>query len=133
MRHHRVIAFLLALVLPLFAALASAADLSPQTSSVAGVTLKATPRSLSGTVWEFDLTFDTHTQNLGDDVAKSASLVADGDKTYSPVEWQGDPPGGHHRKGLLRLDPVSPMPKVIELRVQRPGEPAPRVFRWTLR
>lgn len=121
------------LAISLFAVIAFAADLSPQSSSAAGVTLKATPRSLSGAAWEFELTFDTHTQNLGDDVAKSAVLVADRGATYSAVEWRGDPPSGHHRKGVLRFKPVSPPPQAIELRVQRSGESAPRSFHWRLR
>jgi hypothetical protein len=110
----------------------AAADLPPRTSALAGVTLKATPRSLSGAVWEFELAFDTHTQNLGDDVSKSAQLLAGG-ASYAALEWQGDPPGGHHRKGVLRFKPVSPLPQAIELRIQRAGEAAPRSFLWELR
>jgi len=129
----RVIRFLFCIAVSLLAAFAVAADLSPRTSTLAGVTLKATPRSLTGAVWEFELMFDTHTQNLGDDVAKSAVLVADGGATHTALEWQGDPPGGHHRKGVLRFNPVSPLPQAIELRIQRSGESAPRSFRWRLR
>ena len=110
----------------------AAADLSPRTSALAGVTLKATPRGLSGALWEFEIAFDTHTQNLGDDVAKSAQLLADG-VPHAALEWRGDPPGGHHRKGVLRFKAVSPPPQAIELRIQRAGEAAPRSFRWELR
>ncbi|MBX9812146.1 MAG: hypothetical protein K2Y16_11135 [Burkholderiales bacterium] len=46
--------------------------------------------------------------------------------TYSPVKWQGDPPGGHHHKGTLQFKPVSPAPASIELRIQRAGETNPR-------
>lgn len=131
--YNRVILAFVLIAMSLFATIAAAADLSPRTSTVAGVTLKAAPRSVSGAAWEFELTFDTHTQNLGDDVVKSAVLVADGGTNYSAVDWQGDPPGGHHRKGVLRFNPVSPAPQAIELRIQRSGESAPRSFRWRLR
>jgi hypothetical protein len=128
------------LILPalcLSAALAAAAgaqaqSLATQRSAAAGVTVQATPRMLPGGGWEFDLAFDTHTQELKDDPAKSASLVAGG-KQFPPAAWKGDPPGGHHRKGVLRFDPVSPPPEAIELRIARPGEAAPRSFRWRTR
>ena len=45
----------------------------------------------------------------------------------------GDPPGGHHRKGVLRFAPIAPVPDAVELRLQRPGESAPRSFTWTLK
>ena len=112
--------------------LAMAAALSPQSSSFAGVTLTATPR-LSASVWEFELAFNTHTQNLVDDPAKSAQLIVDGGAPYAALEWQGDPPGGHHRKGVLSFKPAAPAPRAIELRIQRAGEAALRSFRWELR
>lgn len=108
-----------------------AQNLPGQSNSAAGVTVKATPRALTSGVWEFEITFDTHTQDLNDDVAKSASLTANG-KTLAPVAWEGDPPGGHHRKGVLKFNAVEPRPQVIELAIARPGEPKPRLFRWRL-
>ena len=105
---------------------------APQSSSAAGVTVKATPRDFSAAVWEFDLVFDTHTQALNDEPAKAATLVA-GATVAKPIEWQGDPPGGHHRKGVLRFNAISPLPAALELRLQRQGESAPRVFRWQLK
>jgi hypothetical protein len=119
----------LAAAMPLVAAAAS--GLPAQSSSAAGVTVKATPRTLIGPVWEFELVFDTHTQDLNDDPAKSASLHAAGDASAAPLAWQGDPPGGHHRKGVLRFKAVTPAPAALELRLQRAGESSPRVFRWS--
>ena len=107
----------------------AAEKLSTQSSSGSGVTVKSTPRALSGGSWEFDVIFDTHSQDLKDDLMKTATLVADG-RTHVPVGWKGDPPGGHHRKGVLRFDAINPAPKAIELRIVRPGEPKPRSFRW---
>jgi hypothetical protein len=110
---------------------AAAAGLLPaQSSSAAGVTVKATPRALAGPVWEFELVFDTHSQDLKDDPAKSASLHA-GSTSAAPLAWQGDPPGGHHRKGVLRFKAITPAPAALELRLQRAGESSPRVFRWS--
>ncbi|MBM3357808.1 MAG: hypothetical protein FJY54_08785 [Betaproteobacteria bacterium] len=109
-----------------------AQSLSAQSSSAAGVTIKATPRALSGGAWEFEIVFDTHTQELKDDLMKSASLASDG-RSLAPAAWKGDPPGGHHRKGVLRFDAADPQSKTIELTITRPGEPKPRSFRWQLK
>lgn len=121
----------LAAALPLAAAAAGA--LPPQSSTAGGVTVKATPRTLAGPVWEFELVFDTHTQDLNDDPARSASLHGAGGAGGVPLAWQGDPPGGHHRKGVLRFKPIAPTPAALELRLQRAGEPSPRVFRWQVK
>jgi hypothetical protein len=110
---------------------AAAQGLSTQSSSAAGVTVKVTPRALSGSAWEFEIVFDTHTQELNDDLLKTASLRADG-KPLAAAGWQGDPPGGHHRKGVLKFSAVDPRAQEIELRITRPGEPKPRSFRWQL-
>jgi hypothetical protein len=111
----------------------SAAErLSTQSNSGSGGTVKATPRTLAGGSWEFDIVFDTHTQDLKDDLMKTASLMAAG-KAHAASGWKGDPPGGHHRKGVLRFDGIDPGLKDMELRIARPGEPKPRSFRWQLK
>jgi len=111
----------------------AAGNLAPQSSSQSGVTVKVTPRSLSGAVWEFEVVFDTHSGDLKDDLLKTAVLVADGGAPSSATDWKGDGPGGHHRKGVLRFKPAAASPANVELRLQRPGEAAPRVFHWRMR
>lgn len=108
----------------------AAQALKAQTNSQSGVTVKATPKNLQGDVWDFELVFDTHSQELSDDLLKSAVLVTADGKHLAPVAWSGDPPSGHHRKGVLRFNALKPPTDVVELRVTRTGEPAPRVFRW---
>ena len=111
----------------------AAGNLPPQTSEQSGVTVKVTPRSLAGPVWEFTVVFDTHSGELRDDPAKSATLVLDGGAPVMPAGWEGDAPGGHHRKGVLRFKPAAASPATVELRLQRASETKPRVFRWQLR
>lgn len=110
----------------------SAADLKQQSSSEWGVTVRAIPRDLSpaAKVWEFDIVLETHSQELSDDLKTTATLVGDGGGKQVPTAWEGDPPGGHHRKGVLRFSPMKPPPQTIELVILRPGESAPRTFRW---
>ncbi|HEU0186500.1 MAG TPA: hypothetical protein VFR06_01260 [Gallionellaceae bacterium] len=78
---------------------------------------------------EFLVILETHTQALNDDLAKSSVLVADG-RQYLPLRWEGAPPGGHHRKGVLRFKAIEPLPRVLELQLRLAGDPAPRSFRW---
>ena len=131
----RLSTWLLSIVVTVFAASGGAAapPLSTQTSSQSGVTVKVTPRPLAAGTWEFEVVFDTHSQELTDDLEKTAVLVSDARASHTPLKWQGDPPGGHHRKGVVQFKPVSPMPAAIELQIKRNGEPAPRSFRWQLK
>jgi hypothetical protein len=48
-----------------------------QTSSVSEVTIKVTPRNLASTAdnWEFTIVLDTHSQDLSEDLLKSARLL----------------------------------------------------------
>lgn len=97
------------------------------------VTVKVTPRVMQGDILEFDVVFDTHSQQLTDDLLKNATLVPAGASPIPPLEWKADPPGGHHRKGVLRFGAIKPVPTDFELRIDRPGEQNARVFHWSLR
>ena len=131
----RLIAHIFALLasFALSAGAPAAGNLPPQTSSQSGVTVKITPRSLAGANWEFEVVFDTHSQELKDDPLKDALLVTDAGAPSAPTAWQGDGPGGHHRKGVLQFKAPPTSPATLELRLKRPSETATRVFRWQLR
>jgi hypothetical protein len=111
---------------------AVAAPLASQSTTVSGVTAKAKPLVVTGDRWEFEIVLETHTGDLGDDLLKTSVLVTDNDVRLRPLEWHGDPPGGHHRKGVLVFQAVKPAPATIELQITRPDEGAPRAFRWQL-
>lgn len=113
---------------------ASANAMATQSSSEQGVTVKVT-RKVTGSPdsrWEFAIVLETHSAELGDDLTQSATLAADDGRTFKPLSWTGAAPGGHHREGVLAFDVPAPRPSVIELRIARPGESAPRIFRWQL-
>ncbi|MCZ7566073.1 MAG: hypothetical protein M5U08_21685 [Burkholderiales bacterium] len=109
---------------------ASARELAQQTSRDRGVTVQVKPVDLSpgAKSWAFEVVLDTHSQDLADDLVRTTMLEAGG-ATLAPTGWEGDPPGGHHRKGVLRFAPITPMPEAVELLIARPGESAPRSFR----
>jgi hypothetical protein len=138
MSHQRLIVCALVAAVgssPLWAAGVGAAQATEvaaaaQTSNQGGVKITVEPRGFPRTkTWDFAITLETHTQPLDDDLVRTSSLIADG-KPYRPLGWEGSPPGGHHRKGVLSFAAVTPRPQAVELQIRRPGEASPRVFRW---
>ncbi|MBI4205485.1 MAG: hypothetical protein HY527_10710 [Betaproteobacteria bacterium] len=131
----RLTIFVSGIIVTLLAAGAFAAELGTQKSADRGVTMAITPQNLvaGAKSWNFKVVLDTHSGELNDDLVKTATLLDDKGGRLAPVKWEGAGPGGHHREGTLQFDPVTPTPSAIELRVQRPGEPAPRSFRWQLK
>lgn len=102
-----------------------------QSSTDRGVTVKATPQSLAAGAPQrtFAIVLDTHSEPLDDDLVAWSVLVIDG-RSIAALRWEGAAPGGHHREGVLQF-PGQPQAAVaVELRIQRPNEAAPRVFRW---
>lgn len=107
---------------------------APQTSSVQGVTVTVTPPDFSpaAKTWDFDVALETHTRDLGEDLAQSTVLIAH-EKQFAPLGWEGATQGGHHRKGKLRFAAIVPRPMSLELQIRLAGEVTPRSFRWALK
>ena len=130
----RLTILLSGILIALLAAGALAAELAVQKNSSGGVTVAVTPQNLAAGArsWDFKVVLDTHSQDLSDDLLKTAVLLDGTGAKHAPVAWDGAGPGGHHREGVLRFKPVTPQPAAIELSITRPGEPGPRSFRWQL-
>lgn len=109
------------------------AQLATRKSADRGVTVAVTPGELSAgaRIWVFKVVLDTHSQDLSDDLVANA-VLAGGATPLKPLAWEGAGAGGHHRSGLLKFRAITPRPRVVELRISRPGEPQPRLFRWEL-
>jgi hypothetical protein len=105
------------------------AHATTRTTTEAGVTIKVTPVALLPVGWMFAIVLDTQAAPLDDNLVAQSVLVADTEQIKA-TEWDGAPPGGQRRDGILTF----PVPKgdaaVVELRIGRKGEAAPRVFRW---
>ena len=100
----------------------------------ASVTVEVTPLELSkeAKTWNFAVAFTTHSGNLDQDLTKVTVLTDDQGNVYQPTVWEGSPPGGHHRSGTLRFNPINPTPKFIELKVKDVGGVPERSFKWNL-
>jgi hypothetical protein len=107
---------------------------APQTSNEHGIKVTVLLQNIpnEAKTWDFEVTLETHTQALSDDLTKSSVLVAKGAK-FLPLVWEGAPPGGHHRKGLLRFKAIAPPPPSMELQIRLAGDAAPRSFKWLLK
>jgi len=119
-----------------FAAAANAASsgLTAQTSREGNVNVTVTPRSLApgASSWDFEVVLETHTQPLDQDLTKVAALIDAQGKPHAPLAWEGSPPGGHHRRGLLRFQPLAGNPATVQLRLQGIGG-VDRAFNWQLK
>jgi len=119
--------FMIAAALP---AQAQSAALATRTSDSNGVRIVIKPISVAGAAWEFEVTLDTHTKPLTEDLTKTTVLLDDKQQRYTPTAWQGDPPGNHHRKGVLRFPAPAGEAKSFALQMDDVGGPGKRVFQW---
>ncbi|MDH3321033.1 MAG: hypothetical protein OEO84_15290 [Betaproteobacteria bacterium] len=113
----------------------NAVELGTRTNSEGGVTVSVKAKNVApgAAVWEFDVALNTHSQDLSDDLVKNSVLIDAKGARHEPLAWEGAPPGGHHRSGVLRFKGLVKLPGAVELQIRRPGEPAPRSFRWDLK
>lgn len=103
-----------------------------QTDRSGAVTVKVTPLNMARQAgsWGFEIELSTHTATLDQDMARVAVLIDGKGGAQPPLAWEGDAPGGHHRKGVLRFQPLPDWPEFIELRIRDIGGVGERVFRW---
>jgi len=109
--------------------------LAPQTRSEGGVQVKVTPKNITvaAETWDFEVALNTHSVPLDQDLAKITLMVDTQGKQYLPIAWDGDPPGGHHRRGVLRFKSLGELPSSLELRISGIGGVNARVFHWQLK
>ena len=92
------------------------------------VSVTVTPLSLR----DFEVSLNTHSEELSVDLVAVSELVDDRGKVYKPLIWEGDPPTGHHREGVLKFNPITSKPKSIELKIENVGGVTERSFKWDL-
>ncbi|MDP3982200.1 MAG: hypothetical protein Q8P70_01465 [bacterium] len=106
--------------------------LETQTISAGTVTISVTPtRALEGEML-FSVLLDTHSVELTANLERDAVLQTNQGKEYRPTGWEGDPPGGHHRTGVLAFSLTSPLPQSITLLLSGVEGETPQSFFWIL-
>ena len=105
-----------------------------QTDDQAGVTIVVTPLDLApeSSEWKFDVGINTHSVELDQDMTKIVVLTDDQGKEYKPVRWDGAPPGGHHREGVLAFSAIRPAPRLVGLTIRDIGGIPARSLQWDL-
>lgn len=121
---------LLALTLLLStAALALAYDM--QASNDNGVRVTVTPKTLAqNQTAEFEVSLNTHSVELSQDLTAVAELRDDQGRTYTPSRWDGAPPGGHHRRGTLIFPALKGPVRSVTLIIRDVAKVPERTFNW---
>ena len=82
--------------------------------------------------WEFKVTLDTHSVALDQDMTQVSVLLDDVGTSHLPIAWEGAEPGGHHREGVLKFNPITPEPNTLTLKIKGIGGIQERTFQWQL-
>ncbi len=109
--------------------------LATKQSEENNVTVVVSPRAItpeSQTV-DFEITLDTHSVELDADLSAEAKIITDSGAPLAALSFEGDPPGGHHRRGVLRMPLPNPLPNQLVLVLPRMGAAQERVFTWALK
>ena len=114
-----------------FGFLSDAEAYSSITSRKNGVTVDVKPLQFApGKPAKFEVRMNTHSVNLSQDMVASSKLKDDQGREYRPVTWQGPPPGGHHRRGVLEFPTLEGSPKSVTLVIRNIGAVPERTFEW---
>lgn len=125
-------AFKLAMALIALVIAVGVAAAEQQTSNQNGVVVRVTPGRFApeAATWDFEVVFETHTAQLTGDPAQFTVLLDPQGRTHAALRWDGDPPGSHHRKGVLRFKPLRPAPGSVTLKMRDVGGVPERAFTW---
>jgi hypothetical protein len=128
-----LVLFAVAVTAPLVAS-AQTKSLPMKENDEGQVRASVTPQDLSKTAdaWRFEVRFNRHVTPISQDMVAVTSLSDGTGAGERPTAWEGDPPGGHHRRGVLVFKPISPRPATITLHIREVGGIADRSFTWNL-
>jgi len=102
-----------------------------QASNDNGVRVTVTPRTLAqNQAAEFDVSLNTHSVDLSQDLAAVSELRDDQGNSYAPSRWDGSPPGGHHRKGTLFFPALKASVHSVTLIIRDVAKVPERAFSW---
>ena len=110
------------------------ATLQMQSVTIGDVEYFITPKNIisSSKTWDFEIILDTHTGSLNQDLATLINIADNKGNEYQATKWVGDPPGGHHRKGILEFIPITPYPSSIDLKIQTTTTAQDIILNWNL-
>ena len=87
----------------------------------------------SGQQVKFDVRISTHSVELDQDMVAVSLLKDSNGKVYRPENWEGSPPGGHHRSGTLEFSTIKGKPDSVTLIISNIANVPERVFTWKVK
>ena len=113
---------------------AKSLELASQSSLEGPVSVEVTPLTVFGVdeFVDFAVVLSTHSVDLAYDLTELVVMVDGSGQEYSPVQWEGDPLGGHHREGVLRFARPVEIGSSFEIKIRSIGEVDERFFKWDL-
>ncbi|MBI4330069.1 MAG: hypothetical protein HY673_02165 [Chloroflexi bacterium] len=110
---------------------ASPPQITPRGNNEAGIGIEVLPQNLTaGKPLTFRISIDTHSGSLSFNMTKVSVLRDNNGNEYTPQEWQGDPPGGHHVGGVLIFPSPKERPQSLTLILKEIGGVKERTFAW---
>jgi len=124
---------LIAFMAPIGVAL-DAAVFETKSSRENGVRVDVTPVEFApGKPARFQIRINTHSGDLSQNMIEVSMLRDDKGREYRPVRWEGSPPGGHHRRGVLEFPSFEGKSKKITLIIRDIANVPERLFEWKIK
>jgi hypothetical protein len=87
---------------------------------------------LPGKPVKFEIRMNTHSGDLSQDLIVVSTLKDSSGREYQPTNWDGSPPGGHHRSGVLEFSELGDAAQSITLVIREVANVPERVFNWSI-
>jgi hypothetical protein len=129
------IAHFVSLVITLFLVnwTVDAAAYQTQSNNQNRVRVDVRPIQLSpGKPIKFEIRLNTHSGDLSQDLVAVCTLKDNSGREYQATGWDGSPPGGHHRSGVLEFPELGDAAQSITLVIREVANVPERVFNWSI-
>jgi len=98
------------------------------------VRVEVAPKQLAfGRPAKFEVRMNTHSVSLNQDIVAISILKDNDGREYLPVSWDGSPPGGHHRSGILEFPGLEGSPNSVTLVIREIANVPERIFEWKVK
>lgn len=87
---------------------------------------------LPGKPAKFEIRMNTHSGDLSQDLVAASTLKDNSGREYHPTSWDGSPPGGHHRSGILEFSELGEGAASITLIIREVANVPERAFNWSI-
>lgn len=135
MKKHSITAYMVLFVIlaTLMGSVIAAGAYEHKSSDENNVRIEIIPEQLGpGRQAKFNIKMNTHSVELNQDMAAAAILKDDQGRKYRPLNWNGSPPGGHHRSGVLEFPIIGEKAKSVTLYIKDVADVPERIFEWKI-